>query len=149
MQAVEERFGVSSSPGSPEGLPYEELTTSFIDTSRQSPLIDLLRDGETVFEMPKTLLAGDRPIDYAVCVKRRQCSSGREIYPVNLRDRLPVISIPLREEDDDLTIDLQRLIDRVYETGRYWMTEYSEPPSPGLSGADAAWVQERLDKYTA
>ena len=68
----------------------------------------------------------------------------REVYPCPLRERLPVIRVPLRVGDPDLPLDIQSLIDRCYESGRYWMLDYGIPPTPPLSAEDAAWAGERL-----
>ncbi len=111
--------------------------------------IDLLRRGETLFEIPKDLSADDgKRLDYAVCVKRRHERRRRHLYPIHLRDRLPVIAIPLRDEDPDITIDLQAHLNRVYETGRYrWVTDYdSALLTPELSEDDQQWVASLLVK---
>ena len=106
--------------------------------------IDLLRGGESVFELP--IDSSGQPVrtSYAVCVKRRCIINRREVYPIGLREKLPVISIPLREEDADVTIDLQELINEVYETGRYGKTNYGQPLSPALDPGDDTWVRETL-----
>ena len=67
-----------------------------------------------------------------------------EVYPCPLRDSLPVVGVPLRESDADATLDLQPLLDRCYEGGRYWMLPYQEALSPALSESDFAWTQECL-----
>lgn len=69
-----------------------------------------------------------------------------EFWPIALQDRLPVIPVPLRKNDRDVGLDLQPLIDRVYENGRYDGTDYTRDPEPLLTGDDATWAQELLRK---
>ena len=57
-----------------------------------------------------------------------------------LTARLPAIAIPLRATDEDITLDLQQPLDRVYSRGRYdTRIDYNLPPEPLLSPDDAAW----------
>jgi hypothetical protein len=46
-----------------------------------------------------------------------------------LRQRLPALRVPLRLDDTDAILDLQPLVDQVFERGRYWMLDYSVPLS--------------------
>jgi Protein of unknown function (DUF4058) len=61
-----------------------------------------------------------------------------------LRERLPVIRVPLRESDADVPLDLQALIAHVYRHGRYDDIDYAVPPVPPLDGTDAVWADELL-----
>lgn len=67
-----------------------------------------------------------------------------ELYPIRLRDRLPVIPIPLRPGEADATLDFQALVDQAYINGRYNYTRYDRPCSPPLSKSDAAWAAELI-----
>jgi hypothetical protein len=79
-----------------------------------------------------------------ICVSRATHRARREIYACPLRERLPVIRIPLRRTDPDVPLDIQALVDRCYESGRYWMLDYHRPLTPPLPAGDAEWVKERL-----
>lgn len=63
---------------------------------------------------------------------------------MGLRDPLDTISVPLRPPLADVPLDLQDVVDLVYERYRYDAgIDYSEPPPPlPLSHADATWVSE-------
>ena len=58
-----------------------------------------------------------------------------------LRERLPIISIPLRATDSDVPLDLQPLLDLAYRNGTYDDTDYSANPVPPLDREDAAWAE--------
>lgn len=67
------------------------------------------------------------------------------LHPIGLRDRLPAISIPLRQNDRQVRLDLQALIDRTYSSGRYHRRiDYSRPCDPPLEEGDTSWADELL-----
>jgi hypothetical protein len=59
--------------------------------------------------------------------------------------RLPVIPVPLFDPDPDLQLDLQPLIEDIYELGRYdKQIDYRRALRPAFSEAEAAAVRELL-----
>jgi hypothetical protein len=64
-----------------------------------------------------------------------------------LRKQLPVIRIPLRPSDRDITLDIQELIEQCYERGRYHKINYSEPLDPPLTASDDAWAQKLIAEW--
>ena len=77
-----------------------------------------------------------RALDY----KRIGC------WPIKLRQRLPVIPIPLRDSDPDATLDLQELLNRVYDDGFLGDSIYSHQPRPPLHPEDDAWAHSLIGK---
>jgi len=72
-----------------------------------------------------------------------------ELYPIQLRDPLPVVKIPLLPEDEAVSVSLQQVLDRCYEAGPY-RTEIDYTgavPGPPLTAGDERWVQERLASH--
>ena len=63
---------------------------------------------------------------------------------MDLRDRLPLIPIPIQDPTPDVPIDLQELLNTVYDDSDYHETIYRSPPVPGLKKADEAWADECL-----
>jgi hypothetical protein len=106
--------------------------------------LDLVRQGKPVFPAPVQSVLREAGACYGVCVFRAANRSEQEVYPVRLRDRLPVIRIPLRPADSDVTLDLQALIDHCHERGRYHLLNYRLPLVPPLTAEDAAWAQNLL-----
>jgi len=119
---------------------YLESTTSLVE-------IDLLRGG--TFVLPVPLEHVQRRIQkhgtyYHICVNRAWRAGFRELYAWPLRDRIPAFRIPLRETDKDIALDLQPLLDRCYEVGRYYTGRFDELPQPPFPPDEAEWVIERL-----
>jgi hypothetical protein len=95
--------------------------------------IDLLRQGGPALQ----------PSSYRVLVFRRG-EEAAGVWPIGLRDRLPLIPIPLARADPDVALDLQGCLDQAYdEGGLARLIVYSgDPPPPALDAADREWVLE-------
>ena len=61
-----------------------------------------------------------------------------------LREKLPVIAVPLREHEKDVTLDLQSLISQCYERGGYDDINYRDEPVPNLNESDREWMNNVL-----
>jgi hypothetical protein len=97
--------------------------------------IDLLRGWSP---MP----ADDRPEgDYSVLVSRVDRRPAADFWPIPLRDRLPVIPIPLRSGDPEGRVDLQGVLHQAYEGPGYENFIYDGTPEPTLKPADAEWAE--------
>jgi hypothetical protein len=98
--------------------------------------LDLLRGG------PRLPLLGLQSCDYYALVSRVEERPRAGVWPLSLRDRLPVLPIPLRSPDPDAALDLQSILHRVYDAARYQRYIYTMPPQPPLPPAEAAWAAE-------
>jgi Protein of unknown function (DUF4058) len=99
--------------------------------------IDLLRGGEALPMQD----AGTS--HYRVLVSRVEQRPIGELYPFNLRDRLPYFGLPLRSNDELVSIDLNVLMQTVYESAALDLAiDYGQQPKPGLSQDDFDWVQK-------
>jgi hypothetical protein len=106
--------------------------------------IDLIRAGSWQ-ELLAPYVAPPRGTStYRVVTRRVHPKQRAELYPITLRHRLPVFPIPLRATDQDVPLDLQSLIEQVYENGRYDRTRYAAQCEPPLEPADAQWADELL-----
>jgi hypothetical protein len=104
--------------------------------------VDLNRFGEPVSIATSDLVPPTRRALYHVRIWRGDDPQRVAYYPMSLRERLPVIPIPLRPTDSEVLLDLQSLIDLVYSRGRYDDIDYSRPVDPPLDPSDATWVEE-------
>jgi hypothetical protein len=107
--------------------------------------IDLLRDGQHTTAVPCDRLARvtESP-DYHVCVHRFDNLEDFFVYPILLTQPLPTIKVPLLPGDGEVTIDLQQVFQRSYESGPYRrQIDYQQDiPSPPLTAEQAAWAAE-------
>jgi hypothetical protein len=100
--------------------------------------IDLLRGGPP-------LPADGRPdCSYSVLVSRVDRRLDAEFWPISLRERLPVIPVPVRSPDLDARLDLQAVLDRIYDDAGYADTIYDGAPRLRLSEKDADWARQFL-----
>ncbi len=100
--------------------------------------IDLLRGGT---RMPVSNLA---TCAYCVVVSPGDERPNAGLWPIGLRDPLPTIPIPLGRGDTPARLDLQALLHRVYDRGRYADSITEAAPEPSLTFEDAAWAQAVL-----
>lgn len=100
--------------------------------------IDLLRGG------PRLPLEDLPDCDYCVVVSRAEDRPQVGIWPLRIRERLPVIPIPLRAPDDDVRMDLQEALNHVYDAAGYEDYIYTGAPQPPLHPDDAAWARQFL-----
>jgi hypothetical protein len=105
--------------------------------------IDLLRGGTHTTAIPLGELrqrAGS--FDYHVCVTAAAVPGRFFIAPFRLADRMPTVAIPLEGDAGPVSIDLQPLFDRAYDTGRYADTDYLDrPPEPPLTPDQQSWAE--------
>jgi hypothetical protein len=102
--------------------------------------IDLLR-GWT--PMP----AEGRPkVDYSVLVSRSDRRPVADFWPIRLRDRLPVIPIPLRPADPSARVNLQDVLHQAYDGPCYENFIYDGSPEPPLTAEDAEWAEPFLPR---
>src|SRR5438093_1280557 len=108
--------------------------------------IDLLRTGDRVLAVGASRIPASHRTLYQVCVYRAIATpSCYEVYRLPLRERLPVIGLPLRSTDPDVPLDLQAVIDQCYRNGGYDEDiDYSREPDPPLGVEDAHWADTLL-----
>jgi len=104
--------------------------------------IDLLRTGGwTLPDRSRLKPISESRVFYHTCVTRPPWWSRHEFYVLPLREKLPIIRIPLRRPDPDAGLDLQALVDQCYERGRYASAlDYTKPPVPALPEEEATWA---------
>ncbi|MFN8493480.1 MAG: DUF4058 family protein [Caldilineaceae bacterium] len=106
--------------------------------------IDLLRRGQRPVNHPRIPASA-----YRVILTRAKSNVGT-VWALQLLDALPVLPVPLRTPDADITLDLGLALRTIYERAAYDLSiNYREaPPPPALSPEDTAWWQQRLEKAT-
>ncbi|AMV27826.1 hypothetical protein VT84_25715 [Gemmata sp. SH-PL17] len=105
--------------------------------------VDLLRRGPHVAATP---LAHLRKIfgefDYHVSVVVAGAVPRYHAAGIKLVDRLPEFAIPLDTNVPPVTVNLQPLLDRCYDSGKYAaLTSYREPCDPPLTPEQQVWAE--------
>lgn len=98
--------------------------------------LDLLRGG------PRLPAENLPECDYYAAVSRAEDRPRVGVWPVRVRERLPKIPVPLIAPDPDLSLDLQEMLDLVYDRSQYGQQIYRRPVTPPLSAADAEWAKQ-------
>ena len=102
--------------------------------------IDLLRGGERF-----PMLDPWPTSPYTLLVSRRNRAPKCRAWPAHFKRPLPAIPVPLLSPDPDVHLDLQPMIDAVYERARYGQDiDYSRPLSRPLTADEATWLAEQL-----
>jgi len=102
--------------------------------------IDLLRGGQ---RMPMLDTWPDSP--YTMLVARAKKYDACQVWPVYFQMPSPSIPVPLAKPDPDIPLDLQPMIDAIYQRSRYERSiDYNKPLTPPLDAADAACVKQQL-----
>lgn len=104
--------------------------------------IDLLRAGMNTMHLPPSV-----PRSHYLAYADRTTADGRRqwAWPIYLRHRLPPLPVPLRPGDEDVSLDLQAVLDAAYDRAGYDMDiDYTRPPVPPLDAEDAAWAEALL-----
>ena len=110
--------------------------------------IDLLRGGDYTLAAPLKLLQAEAPSGWHYLIGVN-CYYDREryyLYPRTVRERLPVIPIPLLADDKPAKLDVQAVVEQCYADGAYEMSiDYRRaPPLPAFSADDAQWIDALL-----
>src|SRR5262249_27388947 len=66
------------------------------------------------------------------------------LWPIRLRERLPVLPVRLRAGEAAASLDLQDVLPRVYDEAGFADHIYTGEPEPPLRGDDEAWVRQVL-----
>lgn len=119
---------------------YLKKRETILKSSTHFIEIDLLRDGE---KMP--FLDLDIEFDYLVLVSPSEQRPQASLYGINLPQILPTIPIPLKSKDENVTINLQKILNIIYERAGYdYSIDYTREIVPPLNEKYLNWCEEIL-----
>jgi hypothetical protein len=102
--------------------------------------IDLLRQGQRV-PMQKPLPSAP----YFIFLSRAEKRPLTEIWPISLKEPLPVVPIPLLPGDEDVALDVQQVFTTTYDLLGYNLAlDYTQPPEIPLPKEEAVWAETLL-----
>ncbi|MBD3560582.1 DUF4058 family protein, partial [Planktothrix sp. FACHB-1355] len=118
---------------------YERKRNQVLASATHLVEIDLLRGGKPFPISSKNLG------DYRILICRGDRRPTGELYAFSLRQSIPPVPIPLMPGEAEPILNLQPLLDRVYQKGRYYLAiDYTKPPQPPLSEQDTQWMEVLL-----
>ncbi|MBU7585662.1 MAG: DUF4058 family protein [Nostoc sp. TH1S01] len=121
-------------------LQYETKRQTILGSSTHLVEIDLLRQGKPMPILGKTIES-----DYRILVSRSEVRPKAELYGFNLKDSIPQFALPLHPEDQEPFLNLQKIINDIYDQGSYDLRiDYTRDPIPALSAIDTAWLNDLL-----
>ncbi|NJK66678.1 MAG: DUF4058 family protein [Microcoleus sp. CSU_2_2] len=119
---------------------YDNKRNKIFDSSTHLVEIDLLRGGE-----PLPVFGDSHESECRILVSRSNQRPIADLYLFNICDRIPAFPLPLRREDVEPVLDLQVLINQVYDRAGYdFEIDYTAEPVPPLSESNAVWANALL-----
>ncbi|MEM9009110.1 MAG: DUF4058 family protein [Cyanobacteria bacterium P01_F01_bin.86] len=106
---------------------YEAKRQQILGSLTNLVEIDLLRAGQSFLLEPDAVKS-----HYRLLVSRAPQRPLADLYAFNVATSIPPFPVPLRPEDDDITLDVQSLVNELYEQLGYdYFIDYSQaPPTP-------------------
>lgn len=121
---------------------YEHKRQRVLDTFTHLVEIDLLRGGAA---MP--MRGDDIESDYRILISRAEQRPNATLYPFNIRIPIPDFYLPLQANDEEPLVQLNRLLHILYDRVGYQLRiNYRTEVTPRLSGDDAEWAHDLLEK---
>ncbi len=101
---------------------YENKRQRILASSTNLIEIDLLRLGEPMS------IVGAVDDSYRILISRAVDRPDADLYTFDLRTSIPAIPIPLRAREPEPVIDLQKLVNEIYDRARFDLAiDYSQP----------------------
>ncbi len=123
---------------------YLEKRRNLIAAGANFVEIDLLRAGTPM--PPDERRHGS---DYRILIFRPRLGRIAHLYGFSYRTEIPPIPIPLLPQDAEPSLDLNRILHKLYDRAGYDLAiDYRQPPRPRLRKEDQAWAESILAKAT-
>lgn len=119
---------------------YEQKRNEVLNSDTHWVEIDLLRQGE-----PLLVRELYPECEYTVHVSRAGRRPRGTVWPIRLVESLPAVLIPLKVGDPDASLDLQPLMNSIYDRGAYgYQIDYRKTPVPPLPAELEKWSNKLL-----
>lgn len=124
----------------PGRIAYENKRQQILTTPTHLVEIDLLRG---LTQMPILKFTGNS--DYRILISRGDKRPIYDLYPFNLQDQIPAFYLPLKPSDTEPILDLQHLLNEVYDQAGYDLRiDYTQPTVTTLSRENSVWADALL-----
>jgi hypothetical protein len=137
----------NKTPGPKGRALYLQKQREVLDSDSNLVEIDLQRGGTHTTGVPlERLRRKAPPFDYHVCVHAFEQFGTFAVYTIQLSQPLPRVVLPLLPGDGTVSVDLQAVFQRSYDTGPYRRRVRYEPGRivPGLRPDQLEWATKVL-----
>jgi hypothetical protein len=142
VTAIEVVSLANKTPGKGGRMAYQQKQSEYWLSGVNLVEIDLLRKGPHTTSIPRNLLPQLGEFDYHICITPAGEANNYFLTRIRLADRLPQIVIPLDPGVTPIRFQLQPLLDRCYDSGRYAeLVNYRLPCVPPLKPEQQAWAE--------
>ncbi|MGB3650888.1 MAG: DUF4058 family protein [Rivularia sp. (in: cyanobacteria)] len=115
---------------------YLKKREGVLETRTNLVEIDLLRKGE-----PMPIVDNNIQSHYRILVYRGETRPFADLYAFNLQNVIPSFPLPLRSGDREPVINLQELLNEIYDVSGYdLVVDYSLEAVPALSEENKVWA---------
>ena len=115
---------------------YLKKRERVLETRTNLVEIDLLRKGK-----PMPIVDNNIQSHYRILVYRGDIRPFADLYAFNLQNIIPSFRLPLRSGDSEPVINLQELLNEIYDVSGYdLVVNYNQEAVPELSEEDKVWV---------
>jgi hypothetical protein len=120
---------------------YEAKRRQILGSSTHLVELDLLRGGQ-----PMAVVGHTADTPYRILISASSQRPAADLYGVLLQEPLPTIPIPLKPDHAPILLNLQAVLDGIYDRGRYHSRiDYTQPPpTPALTPDAQTWLEEVL-----
>lgn len=140
LVAVVELLSPVNKKSGPDRAQYLTKRSEILASPAHLVEIDSLRCG---LAMPDH----ERPSStYGVMVSRAEERPAAHFWPIEFRQPLPTIPVPLRQANSYASLELQELLHQVYDLGTYVEEIYEQEAEPPLDPADLDWAEQVLSQ---
>ncbi len=120
---------------------YERKRSQVLASLTHLVEIDLLRGGQP---LP---IIGATKSDYRIVISLCDRRPSAQLYAFSVRQEVPSFPVPLKTGEEEPLLNLQGVLRKVYERGRYHLAiDYTKPAQPPLTGDDSTWADALLGK---
>jgi hypothetical protein len=81
-------------------------------------------------------------------ISRSDRRPSAQLYAFSVRQEIPSFPVPLKVGEEEPTLNLQTILEKVYERGRYYLAiDYTKPAQPPRAAEDRDWANILITEY--
>ena len=127
---------------------YREKQRRLREASVHLLEIDLIRRGQRPVKTGAVVTDSEIFAAHYLITLIRAGEHKLEVWPVDVKEPLPVVAVPLRLPDDDVPLDLAAVLTTIYDEAGYDLSiDYNQnPPPPAFDAKTREWVHKAMQQ---